>query len=123
MTFVPPTTRRTAASFSTAQHSGGVIGSQSLLPGGTDGDLAFDGLVVTGGGGGAHEGPVIVGGLEQAGHEFGRVLVDGGGLGLQAQIDLEPFGDGVAAVGLPPAALAGLAGQRQQYPRWSPPMS
>ena len=38
-----------------------------------------------------------------------------GGFGFQAEIDLEPAGHRIAAIGLPPAALTGLPSESQQY--------
>jgi hypothetical protein len=73
---------------------GRVAGGEALLAGGADRDLAFDGLFVSGGGCGVHERPVVPGGLEQAGHEFGIVFVDGRGFGFEAEVNLEPFGYG-----------------------------
>jgi len=65
-------------------------------------------------GGGAHEGSVVVGGLQQSGHQFWAVLADGGSLGFQAEVDLEPRRHGIG-VSPPPATFACLAGEGKQY--------
>ena len=90
-----------------------VIAGQDLLPGQADFNQAFDPIGVQ------LSRPVpedlagVVRGLEQAGHDHGLEVADGGGSGFQADVDLVRVRQHIAE-GVPPAGLASLPGQLDQ---------
>ena len=92
------------ASFKTSQTCGASLDVSSLLPGHAHLDQPVDLSI----GGADQLGPVdrpgVVLGLQDAGHELGVIAEDRGRFGLQADVDLEPVGHGLAVL-LPPAAL------------------
>src|SRR5438094_2047170 len=84
----PPAIRRITASLSTAQYSGGSPPVSRSWRARCTAALRSMASSSPASGGGAHEGSVVVGGLQQSGHQFWAVLADGGSLGFQAEVDL-----------------------------------
>ncbi len=92
---------------------GGLAGQQ-FLAGGAGGEEPVGlGGVQGGHAGGRRDRAGVAGGLQQRRDELGLVGADGGSVGFQADVGGVRVGQHVA-VAVPPAALAGLAGQRGQ---------